>query len=151
MNDLKRLITFDESREPRYFVRSVGSPIESDHFNTWRTLGDAERYRAGMRELNPGVEFEIIDLVTGEPIKPAHAFRNDEDGTESRIWPRADGGWNVVLHDLGAGETLPSGMIFASDREADAIEYAKGIVEPFCACGRRVSDCDRSRKGCAKP
>jgi hypothetical protein len=28
-------------------------------------------------------------------------------------------------------------------------EWADGAEEPFCACGRRLSQCDRSRKGCS--
>jgi hypothetical protein len=31
---------------------------------------------------------------------------------------------------------------------AAAESFADGASEPFCACGRRVSQCDRSRTGC---
>ncbi len=32
----------------------------------------------------------------------------------------------------------------------DPIEAnAAGIYEPFCACGRRISQCDGSRRGCS--
>ncbi len=33
---------------------------------------------------------------------------------------------------------------------ADPVRYAEGINEPFCACGRRISECDGSRAGCHK-
>lgn len=32
-----------------------------------------------------------------------------------------------------------------------AHEYAEGLGEPFCACGRRISQCDGSRRGCHLP
>lgn len=127
LNDLKRLTAFDEISKPRYFVRSVGSTTESDRFNTWCSLGSAERYRAGMRELNPGVEFEIIDLTTGEPVKPAHTFRDKEVSIEARVWDVGPRGWSVTMCDLDSGESLP-GKVFPREREADAIAYAKSIA-----------------------
>jgi hypothetical protein len=33
----------------------------------------------------------------------------------------------------------------------ECIQYEHGLGEPFCACGRRSSDCDGSRRGCVAP
>lgn len=38
---------------------------------------------------------------------------------------------------LAVAETLPFGF-----------DRAECVIEPFCACGRVISSCDRSRKGC---
>lgn len=35
-------------------------------------------------------------------------------------------------------------------RDNAVAEQADGMVQPFCACGRRWSECDRSRIGCNK-
>lgn len=32
----------------------------------------------------------------------------------------------------------------------EELRYAEGLAEPFCACGRRYSQCDGSRAGCHK-
>lgn len=34
--------------------------------------------------------------------------------------------------------------------EEDAIDRIRTAVEPFCACGRVISECDGSRAGCGK-
>lgn len=46
----------------------------------------------------------------------------------------------------GAGELLGQGFLF--DEPMSAFEEGLVRCEPFCACGRIVSLCDGSRRGC---
>ena len=68
MSDLARLTTFATPKAPRYFVRSVGSSDVSTIHNTWISIESAERFAVEMEDLNPGVEFEIVDLQTGDVL-----------------------------------------------------------------------------------
>jgi hypothetical protein len=47
------------------------------------------------------------------------------------------------------GEIKPK-HIAAAEHEIAAEDRRRASVEPFCACGRRVSECDRSRAGCRR-
>lgn len=43
-------------------------------------------------------------------------------------------------HDDDEAAESPRGFFASGD----------GSPEPFCACGRRISECDRSRAGCSR-
>lgn len=48
----------------------------------------------------------------------------------------------------GDAKELLSGVEY--DEGDDARDYEDGLAEPFCACGRRWSQCDGSRRFCGK-
>jgi len=64
----------------------------------------------------------------------------------------------VAAHLAESGHTFSVRLV---DRQVSVLEYMGipvdkivefelGLLEPFCACGRRHSDCDGSRKACCK-
>ncbi len=77
------------------------------------------------------------------------------DDAEDRIvrarWQKmgGDSNWTDAFHALWR-ETDPSGhaAVFAGTFYATAEMMRAEDPEPFCACGRRISDCDQSRAAC---
>ena len=101
-------------------------------------IDDAPRFRVAL----------LRDVPDGARVAP---FPSDNDDHETaadslnvgRALPR-DFYWDTaaVCRD-GHGPTTP--CIVDSRPEATG-----STTEPYCACGRRVSECDQSRAGCAK-
>lgn len=65
-----------------------------------------------------------------------------------RVWATGTG---TRVHEVvdGAIRALLPSAPGPAPEEPGAREV--GMGEPFCACGRRHSDCDGSRKGCRAP
>ena len=53
--------------------------------------------------------------------------------------------WHLVTADYR--ESMGAGTPCIVDTRPEA---TGSTTEPYCACGRRVSECDQSRAGCAK-
>lgn len=67
MADLLAALEAANSGAPRYMVRTMGNTAAEPTFhNTFRSVASAERYAAAMADLNPGVDFEVVDLETGK-------------------------------------------------------------------------------------
>lgn len=60
--------------------------------------------------------------------QPLHAFRNEEDGVEARVWDLGPRGYSVTLFDLDAEETVQASRVFRRAAEAEAIAFAKSLV-----------------------
>jgi hypothetical protein len=65
-----------------------------------------------------------------------------------------EGGARVIDRLIGCGIETARELVTQAVHPAEgelAADYAEGLGEPFCACGRRTSQCDHSRTGCRKP
>ena len=63
-----------------------------------------------------------------EATPPLEVYRNEADGTQSRIVQLKDGRYSVTLQDLDSNEVLPNARIFPQERLADAQQFAKKIA-----------------------
>jgi len=87
-----------------------------------------------VRPVSPKLAAAITERMTDccPPDAPDAEDLSDTDGETD-----ADGPTAFEFSDEALGEPLPFGVAHADD-----------LLQPFCACGRPRSACDRSRKGC---
>lgn len=129
--------------------------------DVWRTLvaGNIRGFAAALSALDSALDSEIAAAVRAEreacaesaaaaPIRCAHvtchACRNPAgDAIRARGEDTHAASCRAITGAVNAGYCV------ACRREATDRE--RGMGEPFCACGRRTSDCDGSRSGCRKP
>lgn len=102
-----------------------------------------DRYCYGADDEDAYVELEQQGYVTLSfdedddcyvSLEPAGVDRLDT--LRARVVSDADAS---VIADAAIGPVLDSHVTRA---------YVEGLGEPYCACGRRWSDCDGSRRGC---
>jgi len=125
--------------------------------------GDRRPIRFGieMSDLNPDDRVLVFEDGAacpgcGEPLEMCGATDRTLDGLVLRC-DRC--GWKASAAEV-CGEPDCYRPRPCGDHEAaaesptpamsDPVRYAEGVCQPFCACGRRISECDGSRAGCRK-
>lgn len=95
------------------------------------TSDDLSRYADNIRQ-GAIDTFDLDECV----VNVGSVARSDSDVPEIREW----------LRDLEAGD----GWLQFVGEPAE-VDDALGLSVPFCACGRRLTECDGSRAGCHRP